>query len=452
MKLFSMDRRLMENFSWPLILSALALVCVGLLNLYSVSLGGSGRDADFSEFQKQLCFTLFGFLLSFMVMFLDYGVLKKMALPLFGLALISLILVKFFGSSAGGAKRWLDIGFLRFQPSEFVKPVLIILLAAHFSGKGYLKNGITVRTFILPAAFVLIPFYLILKQPDLGTAGLICLTSLPVFLYIKMTRSLKISIISVILIFSSWLFLFGGMNFLVKKDIVKPYQLERVLTHNNPEEDFNGKGWQINQSKRAIGSGQILGRGFHDGTQQKYGFLPAPKTDFAFAALAEEWGFVGSAAVLLLFYILIYSGLSIVRRSKDNFGKYLALGLTAIIFWQMAINVAMVTGIFPVVGIPLPFVSYGGTSMVSTMLSVAAICNVGMRRYLFQDDPVIQNPSIWEDRSLMVLKEKTPRVRRLATFNPAEPDVFPVYRLSPNKPWLKYVGRKPGGLDRRPYG
>jgi rod shape determining protein RodA len=453
MKLFSMDRRLMENFSWPLALSTLALIMAGLLNLYSVSLGNgpSSGEGALSEFSKQLCFTLMGLLLSFLVMFLDYGVLKKIAIPLFVAGIISLLLVKFFGVSAGGATRWLDVKIFRFQPSEFIKPVLIILLAAHFSRKCYLKNGITLLSFVPPAIFVLIPFVLILKQPDLGTAGLICLTSLPVFLYIKMTRSLKIVIAAVITLSAAWMFLFGGMDYLVKKGIVKPYQLDRVATHNNPEEDFNGKGWQIIQSKRAIGSGQILGRGFHDGTQQKYGFLPAPKTDFAFAALAEEWGFTGASAVLLLFYILIHSGLSIVRRSKDNFGKYLALGLTAIIFWQMAINVAMVTGIFPVVGIPLPFVSYGGTSMLTSMLSVAAICNVGMRRYLFQDDPVIQNSSVWEDRSVMVIKEKTPQVRRLATFNPAEPDVFPVYRLSHNKPWLKYVGRKHGPADR-PYG
>jgi rod shape determining protein RodA len=455
MKLFSMDRRLMECFSWPLVLSALGLIGIGLLNLYSVSLGGGPQPGAaggaLTEFSKQLLFFFMGLALSFAVMFFDYGILKKIAVPLYGLGIVFLVLVEFIGVKAGGAQRWLDLGPVRFQPSEFIKPVLVILLASHFSRKEFAQKGMTITNFLLPSAFVLLPVYLILKQPDLGTAGLLGLTALPVFLLIPMARSLKLAIAGFIAISVCWIAFFGGLDYLIEKKIVKPYQLDRVFSHSNPEDDYNGKGWQIIQSKRAIGSGQILGRGFHDGTQQKYGFLPAPKTDFAFAALAEEWGFVGASAVLLLFYILIHSGLSIVRRSKDNFGKYLALGLTAIIFWQMVINVAMVTGIFPVVGIPLPFVSYGGTSMVTSMLSVAAICNVGMRRYLFQDDPVIQNPSVWEDRTVILIKEKTPQIRRLATFNPAEPDVFPVYRLSHNKPWLKYVGRKQGPTDR-PYG
>jgi rod shape determining protein RodA len=432
-----MDRRLMENFSWPLIFSTLALIAIGLLNLYSVTLTSGS-----SEFYKQLCFFGVGLVLSFFVIFCDYGVLKKIAIPLYILGILLLVMVEFMGIKAGGATRWLQIGGIRFQPSEFVKPLLVILLAAHFSRKEFAKKGMTLLNFILPTIFVLIPVALILREPDLGTAGLIGLSALPMFLYIYISRALKIAIVLVLSTLVLWVTVFDGLDFLVKKGVVHSYQLDRVLTHANPEDDYNGKGWQITQSKRAIGSGQILGRGFHDGTQQKYGFLPAPKTDFAFAALAEEWGFIGAMVVLTFFYILIYSALSIVRRSKDNFGKYLVLGLASLIFWQMAINIAMVTGIFPVVGIPLPFVSYGGTSMLVSMLAVATICNVGMRRYLFQDDPVTQNPKVWEERQTLVIREKTPLVRRLGPFNPHEPDVFPSWRLSHVKPWLKHLGHR----------
>ncbi|MDR2349609.1 MAG: rod shape-determining protein RodA, partial [Deltaproteobacteria bacterium] len=427
-KLFSMDRRLMENFSWPLVLSALALSAIGLLNLYSVSLS-SGNAASLSEFSKQLAFFLFALSAAFASLFFDYGILKKFALPLYVLGIALLLFVKHFGVTAGGATRWLDFGAFRVQPSELMKPILVVLLAAHFSRKEYAgKNGMTLSTFLLPAAFVLLPFYLILKQPDLGTAGLLGLTAFPIFVAIRSSRGLKIAIAAATAVILAWTFLFGGLGWLVKKKIVRGYQLERVFNHSNPEDDFNGKGWQIIQSKRAIGSGQILGRGFHDGTQQKYGFLPAPDTDFAFAALAEEWGFAGAMTVLALFYVLIRSGLSVVRRSKDNFGKCLVLGLTSLLFWQMLINVAMVTGIFPVVGIPLPFVSYGGSSLSVSVLCVATILNAGMRRYRFQDDPVRENPEVWEERTVIRLREKTPLVRRIGPHDPGEPDIHPVYR------------------------
>jgi rod shape determining protein RodA len=444
MKLFSMDRRLMENFSWSLVISTLALIGIGLLNLYSVSYNSMGEGFLFSEFTKQLCFVIIGLIASFIVMFFDYGHLKKIAIPLFIIGLILLVLVKFFGIKAGGATRWLNLGVVRFQPSEIIKPLLVIVLAAHFSRKEYSKKGgMNLLTFILPTVFVLLPFYLILKQPDLGTAGLLGLTALPIFLYIKMSRSLKIFIAVFTVVVFTWVLFLGGLEFLVTKKIVHGYQLDRVFSHKNPEEDFNGKSWQINQSKRAIGSGEILGRGFHDGTQQKYGFLPAPKTDFAFAALAEEWGFVGTMVLLILYYTLLHSGLSISKRSKDNFGKYLTFGLSSLIFWQMSINISMVTGIFPVVGIPLPFISYGGTSILVSMLCVATICNVGMRRYLFQDDPIIQNPKVWEKKSVYQIKEKIPLVRHLAPYNPDDTEVFPVYRCSHVRPWNKYLGRRP---------
>jgi rod shape determining protein RodA len=441
-KFLSADRRLLENFSWPLALSALGLVACGLVNLYSISLShppGSGL----SEFSKQLIFFAAAGGISLAALAVDYTVLKKAAWPLFGIGVALLLLVEIIGVKAGGAQRWLDIGSFRFQPSEVMKPALVVMVAALFSSKWMAKKGLTLSTAAIPFAVTLIPVGLVLKEPDLGTAGLLGLAALPLFLCVRWSRALKLALAGLAVAVAAWVGLFGGLDFLIERKVIHPYQLQRVFTHTNPEGDSEGKGWQIIQSKRAVGSGQLLGRGFHGGTQQKYGFLPAPKTDFAFAALAEEWGFVGCCAVLTLYYILLCSALNVVRRSRDVFGKYLALGLAALLFCQMAINVAMVTGLFPVVGIPLPFVSYGGTSLFVTMLAVAGILNVGMRRYLFQDDPVMQNPKVWEEGQSIALKERIPLVRRLGPPAAGEPDVFPVFRLPHVKPWLKYTGRRP---------
>jgi rod shape determining protein RodA len=450
---FSLDRRLLENFSWPLMLSMLALVACGLVNLYSVSLGAGPQGGDaMDEFSKQLSFFGMGLLLSLAILFFDYGILRKLAIPLFGLGVGMLLLVEFMGHTAGGATRWLTVGPVRFQPSEFVKPILVVVLAAYFSRKEIAKKGLTVLGFLPALVCVGIPFGLIIMQPDLGTSGIVVFTVFPLFLFVRLRKSLVVTAVSLVVAAGVWVAFLGGFQFLQDKRIIRGYQLERVFTHQNPEDDRNGKGWQIIQSKSAIGSGQILGRGFHGGTQQKYGFLPAPKTDFAFSALAEEWGFVGASVVLALFYCLFWSAFTVIRRSKDLFGKMLALGLVSLVFWQMLINILMVTGLFPVVGIPLPFVSYGGTSLLVSMVGVALIANVGMRRYLFQDDPVIENPKVWQNRQVVTVRESIPLTRRLKPFDPTDPDIFPEYRLPHTKPWLKHFHsrRLPAPLPPEP--
>ena len=438
-----MDRRLLENFSWPLAASMGLLIACGLINLFSVSLGApAGPDgADMGEFTKQLAFFGAGLAISALALFFDYGVLRRLWLPLYCFGVALLVLVEVAGHTAGGATRWLNAGPVRFQPSEFVKPMLAVALAAYFSRKEVLRGGLTVLRAIPPLMLIGAPFGLIIMQPDLGTSGLLMFTILPLFLFVRLRKSLIITAGSLCLALGVWLAFLGGFQFLQDKEIIRPYQLERVFTHQNQEGDQKGKGWQITQSKSAIGSGRILGRGFHGGTQQKYGFLPAPKTDFAFSALAEEWGFAGAAVVLGLFYCFFCSAFAVVRGSKDAFGKLLALGLTSMVFWQMLINILMVTGLFPVVGIPLPFVSYGGTSLLVTMVSSALILNVGMRRYLFQDDPVAENPEVWQNRRVAVT-ESIPLTRRLKPYNPSEPDIFPAWRLPHTKPWLKYLYRR----------
>jgi cell division protein FtsW (lipid II flippase) len=259
------------------------------------------------------------------------------------------------------------------------------------------------------------------------------------FFFARPRARVLITILALIVGSLTWIFAFGGKDFLLRHEIIKPYHLARIRYHFTPEDSPTGQGWQIIQAKSAIGSGQILGQGFQAGTQQKFGFLPAPETDFAYAALAEEWGFVGASLILVLFLVLIWSALNVVKHSGEIFGAYLALGLISLVFWQMTINLAMVVGLFPVVGIPLPFISYGGSSLLINLIAIAIIANIGLNRYVFQDEAVKHNPQVWEKGVTPPQESKTPPVRHLPPPNPNEPEPYPVYRLTRRQPWVKFL-------------
>ncbi|MDR1872692.1 MAG: rod shape-determining protein RodA [Deltaproteobacteria bacterium] len=429
--------RVKENFSLPLALAPLALIAIGLINLYSVS-SGVGDSFESSHFTKQLGFATLGIVgLTFIFLF-DYRRVKTIAWALFVISIILLVMVRFFGVHAGGATRWLPLGPFRFQPSELTKVSLVFLLAHWFAKRSY-PQGLDFKDLIFPLIFALIPFVLILKQPDLGTALHLLLTVTPLFFFVRLRPRVLVALVSLLLTATVWIFCLGGQNFLLERKIIKPYHLDRFKYYLAPEESPNDQGWQIIQAKSAIGSGQILGQGFREGSQQKYGFLPAPETDFAFAALAEEWGFVGASLILLLFFSLFWSALGVVRRSGESFGAYLTVGLISLIFWQMTINIAMVLGIFPVVGIPLPFISYGGSSLFISLLSVAVIANVGLNRYVFQEEAVKPNPEVWERGVTQPKPPVAEPVRRLAPLNPDEPEPYPDHRLPHREPWLKFL-------------
>jgi rod shape determining protein RodA len=218
-----------------------------------------------------------------------------------------------------------------------------------------------------------LPFILIVKQPDLGTAMLILLIAGSVTVFVKIEKRLFLFLLASLLIIIPliWFFLAG-------------YQKQRILTFLDPNRDPLGAGYHIIQSKIAIGSGMILGKGFLKGTQNALSFLPEEHTDFIFSVLAEEWGLMGSAVILILFLILISLGLKIAHDCRDPFGIILAIGITAMIFWQVVINIGMVMGLMPVVGIPLPFISYGGSSIVTTMTCVGLLLNISMRRFMIE--------------------------------------------------------------------
>jgi rod shape determining protein RodA len=253
-----------------------------------------------------------------------------------------------------------------------MKPLLIMALARYFA-KQERRGGYRLRDLGLPAVMVLLPVALILVEPDLGTAALL--------LIIATSMTLLVGV------HPSSLALLAGFSFCslpLLWSLMKGYQRQRILTLLDPSRDPLGAGYHIIQSKIAVGSGQFWGKGFLRGTQSQLKFIPEHHTDFIFSVLAEEWGFWGSTLFLGLFVCLILRGFGVARRSRDHFGTLLAFGVTATIFWHVVVNIAMVLGMMPVVGIPLPLVSYGGSSAVVTMAGLGILFNVGMRKFVFQ--------------------------------------------------------------------
>jgi rod shape determining protein RodA len=365
------DRRLVQNFDWVLLLLLIVIAMIGVLNLYSATY--PIRESGGAQiFMKQIYWLLLGFAVFLVMTTWDYHLLERIAYPAYFLSLLLLVLVLVVGKMYSGSQRWLSVGGISFQVSEVAKLALVITLAKYLGERGDLTQY-RLRDLWQPFLLIGLPFALTLKQPDLGTALILVMVSFSIILFVKVNwKSLVILIVTFML---ATPFLWMSL---------KEYQQKRILTFLSPEMDPLGAGYHINQSKIAIGSGLFWGKGFLKGTQTRLHFLPEQHTDFAFSVLAEEWGFVGSVFLLLLYFFLILWGLNIAKNSKDKFGSLLALGITAIIFWQAVINVGMATGSLPVVGIPLVLFSYGGSSLLSTMAGMGLLMNISMRRFMFQ--------------------------------------------------------------------
>lgn len=300
----------------------------------------------------------------------NYKKLERWAPEIYVFCIVLLFCVIFFGKNVSGSRRWLILGPISIQPSELTKIAVIIILARYYSR---LVNpmGFTLRELISPLILVAIPFVLIVKQPDLGTAVVIALIAGSITAFVKIERR------SLLLILSFFTITIPLVWFLLKE-----YQKQRILAFFNPDSDPLGAGYHIIQSKIAIGSGMISGKGFLKGTQNSLSFLPEEHTDFIFSVLSEEWGFIGSAVLLMAFLMLITWGLKTAHECRDPFGIILSVGITAMIFWQVFINIGMVMGLMPVVGVTLPFISYGGSSILTTMISMGILLNVSMRRFM----------------------------------------------------------------------
>lgn len=363
------DRRLVQNFDWLLLALILVITGIGLVNLYSAGYNRTPEGVT-PIYIRQVYWVLVGLGLMLLTLVYDYRHLERLAYPLYFLSLVLLVAVMVAGKTVSGSKRWLVLGPLSFQPTELLK-ISLILVLARLANRRPDQSPLKFRELVWPLALILLPAVLIARQPDLGSAILVTLVGGSMILIMGVNaRTLILSGVALLITLpSSWPFL-------------REYQRQRILTFLNPERDPLGAGYHIIQSKIAVGSGQFWGKGFLQGTQSQLHFLPEQHTDFVFSVFAEEWGFVGSVAVVILYLLLTFWGLAIARQVKERFGQMLALGVTALLFWQVFINLCMVTGLMPVVGIPLPLFSYGGSSLITTMLALGLLLNLRMRRFL----------------------------------------------------------------------
>jgi rod shape determining protein RodA len=363
------DRRLIIHFDWTLLGIVLLIASIGIFNLFSAA--ASMEMVGTPLYLKQIFWLLIGLVVMVTIAFTEYRFYSDMAYIVYTVALVLLLMVMVYGIITSGAQRWVKVGSLSFQPSEFVKISLILALAKFFHRPPHPK-GYSLKQILFPFLLLLLPVALILKQPDLGTAIILLLVFFSILIFVKIRWSSLLTI-----------GLAGGVAVPLLWSFLKEYQKKRIITFFNPDLDPLGAGYHLIQSKIAMGSGGILGKGFMNGTQCKLGFLPEQQTDFIFSALGEEWGLIGSLFVIGIYFILILWGLRITVQAKDRFGAILAFGVVAMLFWHVFINIGMVLGMMPVVGIPLPLLSYGGSFILSTLIGIGLLLNVSMRRYLF---------------------------------------------------------------------
>jgi len=362
------DRRLLSHFDWALLIMLLLVCTMALFNLYSASYPPQPWGTP--PYLKQAYFFLMGFAAILVILGFDYQELHFWNYVFYAIVVILLVVILFVGRSAGGAQRWISLGFFNLQPSELAKLMLVISLASYYSRRE-ITDGYTIRQLIVPILLTAVPFLLIMLQPDLGTALMLG------FIFMSMTIFVKLRLSVYVILGSSGL----GAVFFAWQHLLRPYQKQRIRTFLDPEADPMGHGYQIMQSKIAVGSGGQFGKGYLEGTQGHLHFLPERHTDFAFAVWSEEWGFFGSMFFLGIYFLMLIWGLYSAMFARDRFGVLLSFGIVMLIFWQAVINLLMILGLLPVVGIPLPLVSYGGSSLLTTMLGLGILFNVRMRRF-----------------------------------------------------------------------
>jgi rod shape determining protein RodA len=361
------DRRLFLNIDWLLLSVTLLLALSGLASIYSTT-----YTQGTYIYHRQIYWMATGALVMPVIIALNYSLLERFAYPIFALSVLVLAITLVLGRSVGGAQRWLSLGFISFQPSEFAKIAFIVVLARYFSSRYIPRKGLDLKGLIIPATLLLVPFLLVAKAPDLGTALIFFLIFCSMLSAVRVRLKTMVGLVIALspAVPLAWMSL-------------KKYQKARLLGFLDPAQDPLGSGYHILQSKIAIGSGGLMGKGFTKGTQGSLMFLPEHHTDFIFPIVAEEWGVIGSLTLLALFLTLILRGLNTAKNSKDRFGLLLAFGISSMFFWHIIINIGMASGLLPVVGVPLPFLSYGGSFLVTSLISVAILVNISMRRFIF---------------------------------------------------------------------
>lgn len=366
------ERNFLSRIDIRLILLIFCLNVIGLFNLYSATHGPNSVSVE-SLFIQQIVWLVGGWTIFFILTFFDYLWINRLIWLMYAINIAALIYTDVKGKVVLGGQRWIDLHFFRYQPSETMKLCLILVLAkilVHYNSQG---KGMGLREIAFPAFLILLPFGLTVKQPDLGTAMTLMFIGGTLLFFVKIRKSILVSIFMAAIIALPLAWNYG----------LKEYQKNRVITFISPDLDPQGKGYNSIQSKIAVGSGKFLGKGFRMGTQSQLEFLPERHTDFIFAVLSEEWGFIGSFLVLITFAFLFKICFEIAHQARDKFGALITVGVTAYIFWHMFVNIGMVIGLLPIVGVPLPLLSYGGSGMLTTMTGLGLVSSVAYRRYLF---------------------------------------------------------------------
>ncbi|HET7103616.1 MAG TPA: rod shape-determining protein RodA [Terracidiphilus sp.] len=357
-----------RDFDWMLLAMVLVLCAISVLEIYSATL--HTRYAGFQT--KQMLWIAAGIIAMFLTAKIDYHHLIDWTPWAYGLSILALLAVLAVGHRALGAKRWIRLGPMQFQPSEWVKLVLILAVARYFANLG--GRSLTWKDILKSFLLVGVPMLMVLKQPDLGTT----LTYAPILIVglflggINLRQSLILAASLIVLVVGAW----------SSGRVLKPYQKARLTAFINPNDDPRGSGYQIRQSLIAVGSGGIWGKGAEKGTQTQGDFLPIPHADFIFAAFSEEHGFVGAMFVLLLYFSILMRLIQNAQTAADLPGSLIIMGVVAVLTFQVVVNIGMVIGFMPVTGIPLPLMSYGGSSVLFTFLALGVAMNVRMRRFV----------------------------------------------------------------------
>jgi len=360
-----MNPKLLKNIEFPILIVIILIVALSILMISSATHANS-PEGTLHYVRMQFFWFCLGLIAMIITMSVDYHSIAHWSNIIYGLNLFFLILVLFLGRESLGAQRWIPIGPFGFQPSEFAKLAVIITLAKQMEKKKQLNH---VKDVIPLFLHVGIPMFLIVKQPDLGTSLVLIAILLGVLFVAGINYKLLVGIIAA-----------GIASIPLVWQFLKDYQKKRLVVFLNPYVDPLGDGYHIIQSKIAIGSGKLFGKGLFQGTQNQLDFLPEQHTDFIFAVLGEELGFVGGITLFILLFTLIYRTIHVAYKARDLLGTYIVIGIASMWTFQILVNIGMTIGMMPITGIPLPFMSYGGSSFIVNMMSVGMILNVGMRR------------------------------------------------------------------------
>jgi rod shape determining protein RodA len=359
-------RRYLRNVNWPLVIAGISIALIGIVCIRSA---GLHSPASAGEFKKQILYFILGIAAMLCVARVDYRAWQRWAPALYAINLLLLLFILRGGHSAMGAQRWISLGPLgTFQPSEPAKLVIAIALAAVLCRGTYQK----LQELWKPLLTVAVPALLILKQPDLGTSlVLLAILTVELFFALPTLGDFGIYTLGVLVVAAAAL----GTN-----AVLKPFQRARLFVFLNPRADPQGAGYNLNQSKIAVGNGEWFGRGIYHGTQTQLNFVPEHSRDFIFTVLAEEWGFAGGVALLALYAAVIYGGIASMLAARDRFGFLLAAGLVGMLFFHVLINLGMTIGIMPITGIPLPLMSYGGSAVLTDFAALGILLNIYSQR------------------------------------------------------------------------